>query len=234
MFKEIHFKEIESTHEWAEKERASLGEGFYFITSDFQTKGVGRRGTHWLSPTGVNLLGTFVIPSPPLPFRANLSQLLAFTTIQVLEMFPLLPLFKWPNDLLLSHKKVGGILTTADETTAFVSIGLNVNMRAKDLDGIDIPATSIYEELHHEVPLASLKLELMSQFETNLRLFTEKGFAPFFPRFANKLAFKGKFATVDAYSGKIVGLAPDGRLILSSPEGHQLVSTGHLIIRDEG
>ena len=68
----------------------------------------------------------------------------------MLESFGFHTSLKWPNDILLSEKKIAGLLC---ETTAFsdlicvvLGIGLNVNMPIDLLNKIDRPATSLYAE----------------------------------------------------------------------------------------
>lgn len=220
MFKEIHFPKIPSTHLFAIEHIQEHKGSFVFISAKEQSQGVGRKGDPWIAK-GNNLLGTFIFPLPPKD-TSNLAQLLAYSTIKVLEKYALEPLFKWPNDILLSYKKVAGIMAEVKETTAIVSIGLNVNMTKSDLDTINIPATSLSEELRHPLPLLDLKQELLNHFFQDLQLFQTEGFTPFFQAFANKLAFLGKFAKADSLYGKIEGLHHDGRLIFQS-EGRPIL-----------
>ena len=68
---------------------------------------------------------------------------------QALESLQLKPRLKWPNDLLLSGKKVCGILCETTEGWVVLGIGLNVNMDAEELAQIDQPATSLLIETSH-------------------------------------------------------------------------------------
>jgi BirA family biotin operon repressor/biotin-[acetyl-CoA-carboxylase] ligase len=228
MFKEIHFHTIASTHLFALEHLGEYKNAHVFISADSQTAGIGRKGDPWISTTG-NLMGTFIFPEPKKD-SANLAQLLSFSAIKVLEKWALTPLFKWPNDILLSHKKAGGILVEIKNQTVIASIGINVNMTKESLDKIDVPATSLFEELRQVVSLSTFKRDLITQFSADLSLFGIKGFEPFFNAFASKLAFIGKPATVGCHTGKIEGLATDGRLILTSPGKKELIASGSLEI----
>ncbi len=228
MFKEIHFSKIPSTHLHALEHLETHQGKSIFISANEQTHGIGRKKAPWIAK-GENLLGTFLFPLPEKD-SANLAQLLSYSTIKVLEKLALTPAFKWPNDILLSHKKVAGVMAEVRGPMAIISIGMNVNMTKADLDTIDIPATSLLEELHHRLSLPHLKQDLLKQFTTDLTLFQTKGFEPFFSPFASKLAFIGKLAQAGNTRGKIEGLHPDGRLILHADGKQVLLSTSSLEI----
>ena len=108
MFKEIHFSQLPSTHKFALEHLKDYRDAFVFITADEQLQGIGRTGNPWIS-NGKNLLGTFVFPKPDKDL-SNLAQLLSYSAIKILEKWALTPSFKWPNDILLSHKKVAGVM----------------------------------------------------------------------------------------------------------------------------
>ncbi len=228
MIKEIHFPKIDSTHTYALHRFEEYLDECVCITADEQISGIGRKGDAWTSPKD-NLFATFILPLPPKESE-NLAQLLAYSAIKVLEKFALVPTFKWPNDILLSHKKVAGVMADIKSQTAIVSIGMNVNMTKAALDQISIPATSLQEEVRHHVSLHSVKEDLLMQFSHDFLLFQEKGFAPFFAAFANKLAFIGKLAKIGLIKGRIEALNKDGRLIVNTNGTKELISSGSLEI----
>ena len=85
-----------------------------------QTRGKGRAGRVWESPPG-GLYLSIISPSHSLlPFIAGIS------VIQTLGLDNRLRL-KWPNDIILDGKKVGGILCEDDDKSAVVGIGINMN-----------------------------------------------------------------------------------------------------------
>jgi BirA family biotin operon repressor/biotin-[acetyl-CoA-carboxylase] ligase len=228
MFKEIHFSEIASTHLYAREHLDELKESFTLITASKQTAGIGRKGDTWIS-MGDNLLATFVFPAPKLDIQ-NLGQLLAYSSIKILERFALEPLFKWPNDILLNYRKVAGILTDIQDDMCILSIGLNVNMEKGALDLIPNLATSLSNELRHPVSLAKLKQDLNKQFYNDLTIFNESGFKTFYPIFRTKLAFIGKMAKCVSGIGKIDSLSVDGRLILKTDTKNLMISESSIEI----
>ena len=228
MFKELHFSEIDSTHLYAKTHLNELSDTYTLITATKQTSGFGRKGDAWIS-RGENLLATFVFPAPKQDIQ-NLGQLLAYSVIKILENLALEPKFKWPNDILISYRKVAGILTEVHDQMVILSIGLNVNIEKDILDDIGSPATSLSNELRHTQSVKNLKLEINKRFFSDLREFENSGFKPFFPAFHAKLAFVGKMAKCSQGMGKIDSLLPDGRLVLKNESSDIIVSESSIEI----
>ena len=112
-------------------------EGTVVIT-DNQTAGRGRQGQSWFSGAGKGLAFSIIL-TPNITFSsAGLFALMAGIAVSdVIEKFQLIPQLKWPNDIMISGKKCGGILVETrlqgnKMTSAIVGIGLNVNESTKD------------------------------------------------------------------------------------------------------
>jgi len=101
--------------------------------ADVQTKGRGRGGKKWESPKGGLWFSILLRPNVQTPKLPLLQFLAAIATRQALENETGLSVkLKWPNDLVLGHEKLGGILmeskTLGDSVSfAIVGIGLNIN-----------------------------------------------------------------------------------------------------------
>ena len=88
------------------------------VVADFQTAGRGRLDHHWEAPPGTALLVSFVLePNPVLSLAAGVAAAEACRPEVRL---------KWPNDLLLHGRKVGGILVEATPDKAVCGIGINL------------------------------------------------------------------------------------------------------------
>lgn len=232
MFKKIHFPTVDSTHKWALRELSLLTNDYFSIFTDHQTAGIGRKGHPWFSTPNQNITCTLVFPVPQTPDLANLAQLFAYSTIKTLEELGFHPLFKWPNDLHLNQKKIGGILCEIKDDLVILSLGLNVNMRNAALSPIDQPATSLHIETQQEYSVTTLYDHILQTFSIDLSLFQQEGFAPFFNDFASHLAFIGKKVSVNEATGIIGGLNRDGRLILNVNGKKRLISSGSLELLD--
>ncbi len=97
-----------------------------------QTAGRGRRGRAWHAPRGGLWLSVLCRPASEPAFEV-LSLRVALRAVEVVERHaPEVALeIKWPNDLMLDGKKLGGILCEAHwqgETASWVSVGIGINL----------------------------------------------------------------------------------------------------------
>jgi BirA family transcriptional regulator, biotin operon repressor / biotin---[acetyl-CoA-carboxylase] ligase len=123
----VHFRLTDSTNERA---RILAGEGAphgTLVTATAQSAGRGRQGRRWSAPPGRALLCSLVIRDPPrlLPLAAGAA---------VADVIGAQARIKWPNDLLVDGRKVGGILVEGrpQERWAVIGIGLNLALREED------------------------------------------------------------------------------------------------------
>jgi BirA family transcriptional regulator, biotin operon repressor / biotin---[acetyl-CoA-carboxylase] ligase len=88
------------------------------VVADHQTAGRGRHGRTWDAPSGSGLFVTFVLESfPVIVFAAGVAAAEACGGgVQL----------KWPNDLILRERKLGGILAEIRNEHALVGIGINL------------------------------------------------------------------------------------------------------------
>jgi len=78
----------------------------------------------------------------------------------------LVPVLKFPNDVLLGDRKVAGVLAEARESRVVLGLGINVNVPEAELPReIDRPATSLLVETGREVDRAELLVELLERLE---------------------------------------------------------------------
>jgi BirA family biotin operon repressor/biotin-[acetyl-CoA-carboxylase] ligase len=132
---------------------------------------------------------------------------------------------KWPNDLLIHNKKVGGILTEMNAETdeirfVVIGIGLNVNNDKKALvEG----ATSLKEQKREEVNRIVLLQELLRRLELNYLLFQKKSAQAIIDKWGFFNATLGKRVKVISHhrhlEGEAVGIDGDGGLLLRQDAG---------------
>ena len=161
-FFHLHFKEISSTNDlaknlWAEaKIKANT-----IVSASYQNKGKGQQNNVWESQADQNLLFTLVVSPEFLKIEEqvylNMAVSLAvcdyFTNKNISECF-----IKWPNDIIVNHKKVSGILiensiSQSQIKVAFIGIGININQtefyntKASSLAMITSRKYDVFEEL---------------------------------------------------------------------------------------
>lgn len=132
------FNELTSTNDLAsELARGGASEGTA-ILAETQTKGRGRSGRKWVSQEGKSLTFSIVLwPNLSQDRFSELTLMAAVGVARALERKGFSPTIKWPNDLLLSGRKVCGILTETGPRkdkmiSAILGIGLNCSQTTKD------------------------------------------------------------------------------------------------------
>ena len=204
------------------------------VIADAQTGGKGRLGRSWVSPPGVNLyLSVILRPQKPASAVPPLSLLAAVAVAEaIVQQTRLAPSIKWPNDVLVSGKKVCGILTEMQATgprlrSVVVGIGVNINAPlAAFPEELQERASSLFLLRGEPVDRAVFTVSLLTHLEKLYRLWLEKGFPAIgaaWEGYASELL--GKSITVTApegiISGTARGLDRDGALLVETviPEG---------------
>lgn len=152
------------------------------VVTDCQTKGRGRRGRMWESPRGSSVYMTLLMRPEILPGRASmLTLVMGLSVAQViqkvleLEKSESCVQIKWPNDVVLSGKKLVGILTEMNAQIDYIEylvIGVGINVNTGEFpEELKDKATSLLKELGHPVNRAQLIAEIMQAFEKNYGIF---------------------------------------------------------------
>jgi BirA family biotin operon repressor/biotin-[acetyl-CoA-carboxylase] ligase len=159
--------------------------------AELQSAGRGRRGRSWVAPfgSGVCMSLSWQFPEAPPTFSA-LSLAVGVAAVRALRALGAKQVgLKWPNDLIVNHRKLGGILIEMQGESAGparVVIGIGINMRmptAVRLKLAEQQATllaDVHELLHQKTPtrnevIAAVSSELIAM----LKEFSRHGFAPF-------------------------------------------------------
>jgi BirA family biotin operon repressor/biotin-[acetyl-CoA-carboxylase] ligase len=225
--KTIHFQTIHSTNEWAKQECHTFSkQDLTCIVADEQTAGKGRLGRVWHSPLQDNFYGTFCMYlNSPRNDLGLTSLVLALSVCEAVAPFGATLQLKWPNDLLLNKKKVGGILGESvfgsDGLFLILGLGLNINFDPSGNDLIDQPVTALSTHLKHPLSKKEIEEKIKEHFCHDLALFLERGFEPFFERYKNRLTLKPdqKIKLRHGINGVFVGLNGDGTLNVKLPSG---------------
>lgn len=229
-WKRKHFDVIGSTNTWGKENAPSLSRDIItLVTADAQTAGRGRFKRKWESPPGQNIYATYCFFVEKHQGNiGNIPQILALSAADTLKEIGFKPELKWPNDVLLSGKKVAGILaeTTplSDTLCVVIGIGLNVNMPIEALAAIDRPATSLLVETGRPHDVEAVLDRLTKHFAASLDRFFEDGFHPFLepyeklmPCDPDKVVKFHDNRTI--WEGTVQGVNPDGSLLFKLPDG---------------
>jgi len=225
-----HFFRTDSTNRVAlELGHAGEPEGAVVVAEE-QTAGRGRAGRAWHSERGTGLYVTLLLRPRLAPVQAPLLTMMAGISAQsaVAAVTGLNVDLKWPNDLLLAGKKIGGILTEmhAEPTLVkfiIVGIGLNVNQEKFPAD-LASQATSLRAETGKWHSRMELLARLLREFENDYNRLLREGSASVVRRFEEVSTYaKGKKVSVvtanETFSGITAGLTPEGLLRVTRESG---------------
>lgn len=187
-----------------------------------QTQGRGRREREWLSASGENLTFSVLLRGKYNPRQMpSASMAAAIAVAELLEAEGMKPSLKWPNDVLVSGKKICGILSEGIAGGVIIGIGLNVNM--KNPDHIDQPATSILIETGKRSDVDQLLQKLLKHLSVRLDEWAQGGFSKIRKNWESKIPNTGKPVTVrdgeTVRAGILAGFGADGELLLRDKNG---------------
>lgn len=193
--------------------RASAPEGTLVLAEE-QTAGRGRLGRRWHAPKGSSLLMSLILRPPILSRQAQrVTMIISLAAIQAIaQVSGLRAGIKWPNDIVLGDKKVGGILTELGVhgerlDYVVVGLGLNVNLDVSSLPDLMAPATSLSAEAGRLVLRLGLLLALLEGAEARYERLCQ-GWSPH-EEWREHLVTLGQMVRVGTPEEVIEGLAED-------------------------
>jgi BirA family biotin operon repressor/biotin-[acetyl-CoA-carboxylase] ligase len=140
----------------------------------------------------------------------------------------LTPDLKWPNDLLVNGKKVGGILTemhAEPSQVRFVIVGIGLNVNQEKFPGeLGMTATSLRLETGQQVSRLELLVRLLREFENDYNRFLREGPAAVTRKLEAVSSYaNGKRVRVtngsESFAGTTAGLGPEGLLQVTRDDG---------------
>lgn len=175
--KEIYLDIVDSTNTYAKIHGASFAPNeVTCIIAEEQTGGKGQFQKKWNSPPRVNLYVTFYFHLPnPTQNLSSLAILMAKSIKTVLDREGFHATLKWPNDVQVSGKKIGGALCETifhpKHIEIILGFGLNINMEDRELAAIDQPATSLKNETNRTWDKKEILKKIQTQFLHDLEQF---------------------------------------------------------------
>lgn len=201
------------------------------IIADSQTQGRGRLGRRWISPAGKNLyLSAIIRPALAPADAAVLTLMAAVACVSAIGKASSVPVsIKWPNDLMVSDRKIGGILaemkTEADSIAyAVIGIGVNINLAAPDFpDDLRTTATSARIETGSLQSRTLHALEIIKALDAWYKVLIRTGKKPIVDSCRSLCSTLGRRVTVASeqagLTGTAEGIGSDGALVLRLADG---------------
>ena len=192
------------------------------LVAEEQSAGRGRLDRSWIAPKGSGLLFSLYWPAsllmaPLLMGVAATDALRSTTTIPVL--------LKWPNDLMVSDRKLGGILASTSDGGVVVGVGINVSLT--DGEKPDERATSIVMERDDSPAREFLIAEIVKRF-ADLTTLEDSEFLERYKARSSTIGSRVRAEMVKGESivGTAVGINATGALLITNDAGDHVLTAG--------
>lgn len=216
------------------------------LFAELQTAGRGRRGRQWISPFGANLYLSIAWSWPSWPRELTaLSLAIGVSAAQTVQAFGVADVrLKWPNDLLVDGRKLGGILIehraeAGGPCRVIIGIGINVAMTGAQAQAVNQPWIGLHEALAaHGRPLVARRafaVALLRQLNQAVRTFEQSGFDAFAADWSSLDLTRDREVTVQgqqsSYNGIARGVDEQGALVVEALGQLQTVHSGEVSLR---
>lgn len=175
----VHFvNETDSTNNWVRTLAAEGAPHGTLAVTESQTAGKGRLGRNWKTEEGSAVTMTLLLRPDFAPeYAPMLTLVMGLSVGQAVEQMGIAASIKWPNDVVVSRKKICGILTEmALEGSAvrYVAIGVGINVNTEAFgEEIQDKATSLYLETGRTYDRNRIIGLVMERFEKNYEKFVQ-------------------------------------------------------------
>ena len=218
---------IDSTMDEAYRLGSEGAESGLIVVSESQTKGRGRMGRSWMSPSGKGVYFSLLLrPKMPLSEVAKMTLLTAVAVNEAIrEVCDVDVQIKWPNDLLIGRKKVAGFLTELNaemDQVRFIVIGVGLNVNTS-LSALPDVATSLKVETGKKVSRARVMQSILERIESRYVQAEREGFDGVFEKWKELSMTLGQTVNLkdgeNVYSGRAVDLDSSGGLVIETKDG---------------
>ena len=240
--KTVHFaRETDSTNLWIKrlaKEGASEGT---LALAEFQSAGRGRLGRSWEVPEGTSVMMSILLrPKFEPQYAPTLTLVMGMAVAKAVKNLGFDVSIKWPNDVVVSHKKICGILTEMGVRDgkidyAVIGVGINVNIKEFPEEMAD-KATSLYLESGREFDRSQLPGLVMEAFEEYYEKFAAtcdlSGLKEEYESILANYNQPVRVLAKEPYEGVARGITDGGELLVEKTDGTIVaVSAGEVSVR---
>ncbi len=240
--KTVHFaRETDSTNLWIKrlaKEGASEGT---LALAEFQSAGRGRLGRSWEVPEGTSVMMSILLrPKFEPQYAPTLTLVMGMAVAKAVKNLGFDVSIKWPNDVVVSHKKICGILTEMGVRDgkidyAVIGVGINVNIREFPEEMAD-KATSLYLESGKEFDRSQIPGLVMEAFEKYYEKFAAtcdlSGLKEEYESILANYNQPVRVLAKEPYEGVARGITDGGELLVEKTDGTIVaVSAGEVSVR---
>ena len=240
--KTVHFaREIDSTNLWIKRlAKEGAPEGTLAL-AEFQSAGRGRLGRSWEVPEGTSVMMSILLrPKFEPQYAPTLTLVMGMAVAKAVKKLGFVVSIKWPNDVVVSHKKICGILTEMGVRDgkidyAVIGVGINVNIREFPEEMAD-KATSLYLESGREFDRSQIPGLVMEAFEEYYEKFAAtcdlSGLKDEYESILANYNQPVRVLAGEPYEGIARGITDSGELLVEKKDGTvSAVSAGEVSVR---
>ena len=240
--KTVHFaREIDSTNLWIKRlAKEGAPEGTLAL-AEFQSAGRGRLGRSWEVPEGTSVMMSILLrPKFEPQYAPMLTLVMGMAVAKAVKKLGFDVSIKWPNDVVVSHKKICGILTEMGVRDgkidyAVIGVGINVNIREFPEEMAD-KATSLYLESGREFDRSQIPGLVMEAFEEYYEKFAAtcdlSGLKEEYESILANYNQPVRVLAKEPYEGVARGITDGGELLVEKTDGTIVaVSAGEVSVR---
>ena len=213
---------IGSTSDFVMSNAVSSSNDYLVCVANHQTEGRGRNGRQWHSPANSNIYMSvgYQLSGECASSLGGLSLACGVSIAKVVSQLGVQPQLKWPNDILVSGRKLAGILVETRikgrEIIVVIGLGLNVAMPDITEDLIDQPWTDLRSNIFDtsvELDKNRLVAKLIMSLVSACNVFNQEGIKPFLKDWSKYDVLKGQDVWVQANGreecARVIGLNED-------------------------
>ena len=240
--KTVHFaREIDSTNLWIKRlAKEGAPEGTLAL-AEFQSAGRGRLGRSWEVPEGTSVMMSILLrPKFEPQYAPTLTLVMGMAVAKAVKNLGFDVSIKWPNDVVVSHKKICGILTEMGVRDgkidyAVIGVGINVNIKEFPEEMAD-KATSLYLESGKEFDRSQIPGLVMEAFEKYYEKFAAtcdlSGLKEEYESILANYNQPVRVLAKEPYEGVARGITDGGELLVEKTDGTIVaVSAGEVSVR---
>ena len=240
--KTVHFaRKTDSTNLWIKRlAKEGAPEGTLAL-AEFQSAGRGRLGRSWEVPEGTSVMMSILLrPKFEPQYAPTLTLVMGMAVAKAVKTLGFDVSIKWPNDVVVSHKKICGILTEMGVRDgkidyAVIGVGINVNIREFPEEMAD-KATSLYLESGKEFDRSQIPGLVMEAFEEYYEKFAAtcdlSGLKEEYESILANYNQPVRVLAKEPYEGVARGITDGGELLVEKTDGTIVaVSAGEVSVR---
>lgn len=197
--------------------------------ADRQTAGRGRRGRTWESPGGSCIYMSILLRPDLAPEKAPMLTLVMACGVAegIMDCADVKVQIKWPNDIIVSGKKLAGILTEMSTQVDYinhVTVGVGINVNVQNFPEEIQTATSLLSETGTQTKRAPVIAAVMKHFEENYKIFMQtEDMSGLMEKYSSLLVNQGREVLIlekDAeYKAYAEGINQKGELVIRREDG---------------